>query len=164
MAWWEETKRYIQHSGLTDPEQERAPRTVWEFLENAFLHDAVDVLYFWVGLFTYIYFFIVAFLYLGALSSIDTVALKIVYALQEPYLGAVGMYTILKEARKRTQKLTRSRHYGEFFVIGWLALFLVSALCAVFFDAYAFDLLLKLIITISISVGIIYIGGVVHKP
>ncbi len=162
MAWWDEIKNYIERSGLENPTEEHA-KSIWEMLEEIFFEDAVDILYFWLGVFTYLYFFAVALLYLGALSSFDTVASKILYALEEPYLGAVGIYTILKESRKRKNN-SKPRHLGEIFVIGWIALFVISILLAIFSDTYTFNKTLELIMTLSLSIGIIYVGGAIHKP
>ncbi len=163
MPWWHDLKNYIQKSGVEDPNTGRE-RTIWEMFDDVFFNDAVDILYFWLGIFTHLYFFLAAFLYIGALSSVDTVASKLVGALAEPYLGAVGIYTILKEARKRNTKYARPRHHGEVYVIGWLVLLVVSSVLAIFLDAYTFNKSLELIITIALSVGLIYLGGVVHRP
>lgn len=123
----------------------------------------MDILYFFLGIFTYVYLFAIAFLYLSGVSSFDTVASKLIRALAEPYLGAVGIYTILKESRKRRYAIS-SRHKGELFVIGWLGLLALAALFATFFKFYTFTKTLELIIMLSLSIGIIYIGGVVHRP
>ena len=163
MVWWNEIKNYLQKSGVDDPDGDRE-RTIWEIIDDVFFNDAVDILYFWLGIFTHLYFFLVAFLYVGALSSVDTVASKLVKALAEPYLGAVGIYTILKESRKRDKKNAFPRHHGEAYVVGWLVLLVASSTLAIFFDAYTFNKSLELIITIALSVGLIYLGGVVHRP
>ncbi len=162
MAWWEEIKSYLQKSGIDSPREDNA-KTIWEMLEEVFFNDAVDILYFWLGVFTYVYFFAVALLYLGAISSYEIVATKILLALAEPYLGAVGIYTILKETRKR-KRTKKPRHWGEIFVVAWIALFVISIFLAFFFKEYTFNRTLELIMTLSVSIGIIYIGGEIHKP
>lgn len=162
MAWWEETTEYLYESGLDDP-QSRAPQTFFQRLNNVFFQEAVDVLYFFLGIFTYVYLFAIAFLYLSGVSGFDTVATKLIRALAEPYLGSVGIYTILKESRKRRYGIT-SRHRGEFFVMGWLGLLALSAFLALVSGFYTFTKTLELIIMLSLSVGIIYMGGAVHKP
>lgn len=161
MAWWEETTQYIHESGLNDPRG--TPKTFWQRLNDVFFQEAVDVLYFFLGIFTYVYLFAIAFLYLSGVSGFDTVATKLIRALAEPYLGAVGIYTILKESRKRRYGIT-SRHLGEFFVIGWLALLGLSSLLALVSSFYTFTRALELIIMLSLSIGIIYVGGAVHRP
>jgi len=163
MAWWEETTEYIYESGLEDPNQRRLPLTLWERINEVFFGETVDILYFFLGIFTYVYLFAIAFLYLSGVSSFDTVASKLIRALAEPYLGAVGIYTILKESRKRRYALS-SRHRGEIFVIAWLALFALTSILAIFTKFYTFTRTFELIIMLSLSLGIIYIGSVVHRP
>ncbi len=163
MAWWEETTEYIYESGLEDPNQRRLPLTLLERINEIFFGETVDILYFFLGIFTYVYLFAIAFLYLSGVSSFDTVASKLIRALAEPYLGAVGIYTILKESRKRRYALS-SRHRGEIFVIAWLALFALTSILAIFTKFYTFTKTFELIIMLSLSLGIIYIGSVVHRP
>ncbi|KKT28868.1 hypothetical protein A3G55_02035 [Candidatus Giovannonibacteria bacterium RIFCSPLOWO2_12_FULL_44_25] len=162
MAWWEETTNYIYESGLED-KRNNAPKTFWQRLNDIFFQEAVDALYLFLGIFTYVYLFAIAFLYLSGVSSFDTVATKLIRALAEPYLGAVGIYTILKESRKRRYALY-SRHWGEFFVIGWLGLLTISSGLALISGFYTFTKTLELIIMLSLSIGIIYVGGAVHRP
>src|SRR3990167_11378572 len=163
MAWWEETTDYIYESGLEDPHQRKLPLTLMERINDIFFKETVDALYLFLGIFTYVYLFAIAFLYLSGVSSFDTVATKLIRALAEPYLGAVGIYTILKESRKRRYALY-SRHWGEFFVIGWLGLLTISSGLALISGFYTFTKTLELIIMLSLSIGIIYVGGAVHRP
>ena len=163
MAWWDEFFSYIKSSGLEDPNQEPSVKTLWERISDVFFQETVDILYFFLGIFTYLYFFAVAFLYLSGASSFDSVGAKIIRALAEPYLGAVGIYAILKETRKRRYALT-SRHWGEFFVFVWIFLLIGSSLLAIFSEHYVFNRTLELIITLSLAIGLIYIGSVIHRP
>lgn len=163
MAWWEETTEYIYESGLEDPSQRKLPLTLLDRINEVFFRETVDLLYFFLGIFTYVYLFAIAFLYLSGVSSFDTVATKLIRALAEPYLGAVGIYTILKESRKRRYAIS-SRHRGEIFVLAWLALLTLTSILAIFTKFYTFTKTFELIIMLSLSLGIIYIGGVVHRP
>ena len=164
MVWWKDTTQYIYESGLDDPDQKPVKiSSFWERINDIFFQEAVDALFFFLGIFTYIYLFAVAFIYLSGISSVDSIASKILKALAEPYLGGVGIYTILKEARKRRYALS-SRHWGEFFVMAWLGLLAICSLLAVISPFYTFTHTLELMITVSLSIGIIYIGSAVHKP
>lgn len=162
MIWWHHIREYIDKSGIDNPEKKKL-KSIWEMLEDVFFQNAVDALYFWLGIFTYLYFFTVAFLYLAGLSFHENLSTKIVMALAEPYLGAVAIYTILKETKKRKAGAL-SRHWGEIFVILWILLLLSAALLALFTKTYVFNKTLELIIKLSLSVGIIYIGGAIHRP
>ena len=143
MAWWDELTEYLRESGL--------------------YYESVDILYFCLWGFTHFYLLAVALLYLSGASDFDTNITKVIRALAEPYLGAVGIYTILKESRKRRYGIA-SRHKGEIFVILWMLLFILSAMLALATDIYSFNRTLELITMLSFSIGVIYIGGVVHKP
>jgi len=163
MAWWEETTSYIYESGVEDPNKSLEQQTLWDKVNEVFFRETVDILFFFLGIFTYVYLFAVAFLYFSGVSSFDTVASKLINSLAEPYLGAVGIYTIVKESRKRRYSLT-SRHWGEFFVIAWLGLLVIASILAMLFKFYTFTKTFELIIKLSLSIGIIYIGSVVHRP
>lgn len=166
MIWWHNIKEYIDKSGVEEQNSidgNGKLKSLWEMFEDIFFQNTIDALYFWLGIFTYLYFFTIAFLYLAGLSFYESFTTKIVSSLAEPYLGAVAIYTILKEARKRKTK-TFSRHWGEIFVIMWLLLLLVSATVALFSKTYIFNETLELIIKLALSVGIIYTGGIIHKP
>lgn len=161
MAWWEEITGYLESSGLEGSEGQN--KSFWKKLNDIFFQETVDMLYFCLGAFTYIYLFAVGFLYLSGVSSFDTVASKLIRALAEPYLGAVGIYTILKESRKRRYAIT-SRHWGEMFVFLWLGLLGSASILAMFSKFYTLTRTFELIITVTLSIGIIYVGSVVHKP
>lgn len=166
MIWWHQIKEYIDRTGVDEPNkssEEKKLKSLWEMFEDVFFKNAIDALYFWLGIFTYLYFFLAGFLYLAGVSFFENISTKIIQALAEPYLGAVAIYTILKETRKRKAN-TPSRHRGEIFVILWIALLLISSAVALFFKAYVFNDTLELIIKLALSVGIIYVGGVIHKP
>lgn len=162
MIWWHHIKEYIDKSGIENPD-EKNPKSLWEMFEDIFFRNTIDALYFWLGIFTYLYLFLVGFLYLGGFSFYESLSTKIIQSLAEPYLGAVAIYTILKETKKRKVGAP-SRHWGEIFVILWILLFLVSSFAALFSDFYVFNNTLKLIITIALSIGIIYVGGAIHRP
>ena len=162
MAWWEDTTQYIYESGL-DSAKKNEPKTIWERINEIFFKETVDILFFFLGVFTYVYFFAIAFLYLSGVSGFENIATKLIRSLAEPYLGAVGVYTILKETRKRRYAL-EARHFGEFFVIGWLALLVLASGLSMFTKFYTFTKTLELIIMLSVSIGIIYVGSIVHRP
>lgn len=166
MVWWKDSTEYIYETGLEpegNPQEKKQPKSFWDRIYDIFFQEAVDILYFFLGVFTYIYLFAVAFLYLSGVSSFDTISSKIIRALAEPYLGAVGIYTILKETRKRRYAIS-PRHWGEFFVIAWLCLLALASFLTVISPFYTFTHTLELIITLTLSIGIIYIGSAVHKP
>ena len=131
---------------------------------NAALNkEAIDWLYFWLGSFTNIYLFTLAVFFFTQVAGEWKVLSGFLEALQEPYLGAVGIYVVLKEIRKRRYGLT-SRHRGEIFVFLWSLLLFISSIFVAFSSLYDFDGIYKLIITNSIATMLVYIAGLINRP
>lgn len=126
-------------------------------------HYAIDWLYLWLGLFTHLYGISVTILFFAQAADKWPKFVGFLMALQEPYLGALGVYVVLKEIRKRHHHLD-SRHFGELFVFLWMLLLLSSSLFVLILPEYHFDSLYRLIITNSLATLIIYIGGILHRP
>ena len=124
-----------------------------------------QVIIFYLGLsaFTYFYFIAVAVLYFGQFWNFYPRLSFLASVFSEPYIGAVAVYTLLKEYRKKI-KCSGSFHRGEIFVGAW-ALMLFAAIVFTFFSKnYNFDEPFKIIVQTSLAVFLIYAGSVVHKP
>lgn len=126
-------------------------------------HRAVDWLYFWLGLSTHLYGATATVLFFARAGSEWPVLAGLLGAFQEPYLGGLGVYVVLKEIEKR-RRGSPSRHYGEYFVIAWMGLLFVSTMFVLFFAEYHFDAVYKVIITNSLATLVIYIGGFINRP
>lgn len=125
--------------------------------------SVIDRLYFWLGLFTNVFLVGTAVAFFIDLASSFPVTEKLIDALTEPYLGALGVYTVLKEiAKHRTGR--RALHRGEWYVVAWLLLLAVSTSAVALTDQYRFDLVYRLIITNSLAALMIYIGSRIHRP
>lgn len=130
---------------------------------SAIYESIVDLLFYVIGFFTYLYFLSFAYLFFFHQSPNYPLAVKIMHALSEPYLGSVGIYVILKELRKARYNLS-GRHKGEVFVFSWTALLIASLILVIFSSNFSFDILVSDIITISLALLVIYVGGIIHKP
>lgn len=126
-------------------------------------HAAVDFLYFSLGVFTHLYGAMLTLLFFAKAGSDFPAAVGVLAALENPYMGALGVYVLLKEVRKRFHQ-EDSRHYGEYFVAAWSILLLVSTLLTLFTHYYSFDIVYKLILSNSIATIVFYIGGLIHRP
>lgn len=158
MAWWHIITEFLRESIF-----KKANRKINVGANVAFKKEAIDWLYFWLGSFTNIYLFtLTAFFFTGAYGEWKILS-GFLEALQEPYLGAVGIYVVLKEIRKRRYGLT-SRHRGEIFVFLWGLLLFISSLFVVFVPFYNFDEVYKLIITNSLATILIYIASLINRP
>lgn len=160
MSWWIAIIEYLR-----EPEDGQSNGKIsWKkAVTKALAESAVDFLYYIVGFFTSLYFFLAAYLFFIGGGKYHEIAVKIFDALSEPYLGSVGIYVILKEIRKRQSKV-KSKHFGEYFVYLWLVLFLVVLGFIWFLPNYHFDELMGAITTVTLASLVIYTGGIIHKP
>lgn len=125
--------------------------------------NAVDWLYWWLGAFTHCYVVTVAVLFFTRASGGWPTLEGILGALQEPYLGALGVYVVLKEIRKRRHQI-KIPHHGEYFVAVWIVLLIISTALVVTSPAFRFNEVYKIILTNSLATLIIYIGSLIAKP
>lgn len=159
MAWWSYIRDYLSRSILKHPD-EREGDLVLDHV--ALKHWSVDALYFVLGIFTHIYGAALTILFFLQTSGNFPIIVSILDAFQEPYLGGLGVYVVLKEVRKHYHK-NQSRHYGEYFVIAWLFLVVLSTVSILFFSAYRFDEVYKMILTNGLATFIIFLGGIIHR-
>ena len=160
MSWWISIVEYLRD---TENGNSNGRFSLKKTIIKALAESAVDFLYYIVGFFTALYFFIAAYLFFNGGGSYHDIAVRIFGSLSEPYLGSIGIYVILKEIRKRQLK-TKSKHLGEYFVYSWLALFLTALVFIWLFPNYYFDELMGAITTIALASLVIYTGGLIHKP
>ncbi|MBI2628238.1 MAG: hypothetical protein HYW71_02285 [Candidatus Niyogibacteria bacterium] len=127
------------------------------------IYRQVIIFYFGLSAFTYFYFITIAVLYFGRFWNSYPTLSFLVSVFSEPYIGAVAVYTLLKEYRKKI-KHSGSFHRGEVFVGAWALMLFASIILTFFSKNYHLDELFKIIVQISVAAILIYIGGVVHKP
>ena len=158
MAWWHIIQEFLQKSFSQKADDGVSPEA------NASLKkEAIDWLYFWLGSFTNIYLFTLTAFFFTRAEEEWKILGGFLEAFQEPYLGAVGIYVVLKEIKKNRYGLM-SRHRGEIFVFLWGLLLFISSVFVAFSSFYGFNDVYKLIITNSIATILIYIAGLIHKP
>lgn len=162
MVWWQNFINYwLWLKSRTNGNGENP--SVRLAVYNAVFESVVDLLFYVIGLYTWLYLLGFIYLFFIDSSAYHALYVKIADALAEPYLGAVGIYVVLKEIRKRRYNMP-SRHFGEFFVFAWFLL-LITALGAVIFSPiFEFDNLMSDIITISLALLVIYVGGLIYRP
>lgn len=162
MAWWYFLKEFLYRTVLKRP-GEREEGDDEASAHIALRHRAVDWLYLGLGIFTHLYVAATALIFFAYAGGDWPVLVGTLGALQEPYLGGLGVYVVLKELEKRRHNWP-SRHYGEYFVTAWMGLLFISTLFVLFFSDYRFDAVYKMIVTNSLATLVIYIGGLISKP
>ena len=125
--------------------------------------EATDWIFILLGAFTYIYLTLLAVVFFGRLAGITPKLFVVLDVLKEPYLGTLGIYVLLKEVRKR-RKIYPSRYWGELFVIFWMSFGVIATVLTVFSPSFNFDVVYKTILTNSLVVILIYLGGLINKP
>jgi len=128
-----------------------------------FRRTTIDHLYRWLGVFTALYLILISFEFFLNLHLRYPTLERLLDALAEPYLGALAVYTVLKEVRKRREG--RSRGYrGEWYVAAWLVLLAVTTAAVMFTARYQFDVVFGLILGNSLASLMIYLGSRLHRP
>ena len=159
MAWWSYLREFLTRSILKLPGEKEGD----EILDHVALrHWSVDALYFALGAFTHVYGITLTILFFSQAGGDYPIFVSILDAFQEPYLGGLGVYVVLKEVRKRYHQ-DQSQHHGEFFVAAWFLLMAISTLSILSLPAYHFDAVYKMILTNGLATFIIYLGGVIHR-
>ncbi|MBI2122446.1 MAG: hypothetical protein HYT98_05020 [Candidatus Sungbacteria bacterium] len=131
--------------------------------EEMLRREAVDWLYYGLGIFTYCYLAILSVFFFLNLDGLYPVVFIFLDALQEPYLGALGVYVLLKEVRKR-RRAYPSRYFGELFVVLWVAILFFATLAILVSDNFHFGETYRIIFINSVAAVIILIGSLINKP
>lgn len=131
--------------------------------EEMLRREAVDWLFRALGIFTYLYMAVLAGFFFFSLQGSYPVVFLFLDAMQEPYIGAVGIYVLLKEIRKR-RRAYPSRYFGELFVALWSVLIFTATFSALFLSHYRFDDIYRIIFVNSAAAILIFIGSIINKP
>ncbi len=161
MAWW-------THILLLGSEPERK---AYFYEENVFVglyHSVrkivrrriIDILYVVLSIFTYVYL-ILSILTFFFHRHLPDSFLFIVETLGDPYLGALGVYIVVKEiARRRGLLPHRSR--GEMFATAWLVFFLAASATIFLSAEYVLDEAYKIIVTNTFASFVIRISSILR--
>ena len=133
-----------------------------ELCESKLRREATDWLFIVLSVFTYIYLAVLAVVFFGGFAKNQRSVFFFLDTLQDPYLGALGIYVILKEVRQRRREHP-SRYLGELFVVLWAAFGAVATIMVFFLPQYGFDDIYKIILVNSAVVLLIFIGSLVNK-
>lgn len=120
---------------------------------------AVDRLYLWLGLFTNAYLLLIAAEFFSSLHLRYPAVERLLEAFSEPYLGALAVYVVLKEIRKRRSSSPIPAHRGEWFVYSWLGLLVLTTLAVTLTERYHFDAVYQAVIQNSLAALTIFLGA-----
>ena len=155
MAWWTEIL-FLKNRYVTE-DNELGAFSAFRRAIRAYLYEKfVDALHVLLAIFTYGYMAaaIIAFFWQ---ESAPAAFPYMVEVLADPYLGALGIYLIVKEIEIRRGNIKRRR--GEFFVVAWFMFLLVATASVYFFERYnPENEIYKTIVTDSSAAILIRIG------
>lgn len=163
MAWWTELLFFrggIQYDieDFTIQEENfgaRVRRLLHEYLKENF----VDILYYLLSIFTYLYLAATILVFFFEHNLPRSIPF-IVDTLSEPYLGALGVYVVVKEIERRRGRQIK-RRWGELFAHIWI-LFLITASSTVYFsENYHLSPLYQTVVTNALAALIIRIGTII---
>lgn len=165
MAWWTNMLFF----GWEKPEEENKGTTQKEesifalfrrALKDYIYKHFVTLLYYLLSILTYLYLglsIITFFFHRYVPKSFP----YIIDALSEPYLGALGIYVVIKEIERRREKKLQ-KHWGELFTITWLIFFITATFFAYFSEEYRLGTVYKTVVTNALAAIIIRIGTLIR--
>jgi len=157
MAWWIHFLFYNKHYDTL--KEGRGFVGLYQVLVR-YLHDRfINVVYIILSVLTYLYLFLSVLTFFFA-RHVPPVFSSIVETLSEPYLGALGVYIIVREIEKRRGYIRSNRK--EHFIFFWLLFSIIATLLISFSEYYYANELYKTIVTNTLATIIIRIGMLVR--
>lgn len=165
MAWW----THILFFGRNTLEEENKSTTQKEETIFAVFRRAVKELIY-ENFLTFLYYLLSFFTYLYLGLSIITFFLPrqvpqsfpyVIDTLSEPYLGALGIYVVVKELERRRGKDSQ-KHWGEYFTATWFLFFIAATILTYFSENYELGGLYKTVVTNALAAIIIRIGTLIR--
>lgn len=162
MAWWTD----IMFLGRVLEERQRTGKeeNIFVFLARAirrvFYENLVDTLHVLLTFLTYAYLSasIVGFFFQQYVPSIF---ISLVSTFAEPYLGALGVYVVVNEIRRRNGHAPHPR-LATVFVSLWFMFLGISTVLVYFEHSYPFNGIYRTIITNSFAAMVIRIGAMLR--
>jgi len=156
MAWWNhllftDSPSVIQKEANL---QEELPLGLFRRAIRQYLYENfIDILYIALFTFTYLYLglAIVTFFFEARVPHIFP---NIIETLSEPYLGALGIYVIVKEIERRRGKMVQ-RLWGELFAVVWFFFFVTASILILFSNQYHVSMIYKNVVTNALAAIII---------
>lgn len=158
MTWWTHLLFFGRYPEVEPHTSEKEEHTFVAFrraLKQYLYENFIDLLYVFLSIFTYFYLgiSIVAFFFPAGLPPSIPYIIDI---LSEPYLGALGVYVVVKEIERRRGHIKKRR--GELFATLWFVFLMVATFLTYFSEQYQLSQVYKNIATNALAALIIRIG------
>jgi len=163
MAWWTDIIFFRRRFEEIKTQENGSNLFVRLFcvFRRTFYDNFIDTLHNVLVVATYAYFGanITIFFFQGSLSRNF---ISIVETFSEPYLGALGIYIVVNEIRRRRGKNVHP-HFSTAFATSWMILLLVSTVLVYLGDTYHFNTVYRTIVTNSFAAFIIRLGFILGR-
>lgn len=163
MAWWTYILFSNGYSSLKRRGQTRSKSLFAVFkhvLQEHTKERFVDFLYFFLSILTYLYLGLTIITFFFE-SYVPNALLITVETLSEPYLGALGIYVVVKEIERR-----RGRHisyrWGDLFAALWIIFLVTATILTYVSEHYHVSVIYKTIVTNALAALIIRIGTILR--
>lgn len=130
-------------------------------LRKVFYDNFVDTLHHVLVVATYAYL-ISNFAIFFFQKLLSQTFISLVETFSEPYLGALGIYIVVNEVRRRRGKNVHP-YFSTIFATSWMFLLLVSTALVYFADTYHFNAVYRTIVTNSFAAFIIRLGTILGR-
>lgn len=130
-------------------------------VRRALYDNFIDTLHFGLLCATYAYLAagVAAFFFQGLFPRAFP---SLVEAFSEPYLGALGVYIVVNEIRRRRGKKVHP-HFSSIFAGVWLAFLVTASFFVYFSEAYHFDEAYRVVMANSFAAFIIRLGAILGR-
>ena len=163
MAWWTHILFFRRQLEIQEDANSKDGGyfAVFGRAVKQYIYDnLIDLLYIFLSIFTYVYLgiSIVTFFFEEAVPKSFP---HIVDILSEPYLGALGIYVVVKEVERRRGKI-QTKRWGEAFTAIWFLFFITATLLTFFSESYHLEGIYKTVVTNALAAIIIRIGTILR--
>lgn len=163
MAWWTHILFFSGHTLWKGegPTKSKSLFAVFKLVLQEYIKERfVDFLYLFLSIFTYLYLglTILTFFFESYIPRSFSITVE---TLSEPYLGALGIYVVVKEIEHR-----RGRHiayrWGDLFAALWMIFLIIATILTYVSEHYHVSIIYKTIVTNALAALIIRIGTILR--
>lgn len=162
MAWWTYLLffRPLAGSDIQTNQEENVLAVLKRVLKDYIYNNFVDILYVFLGIITYCYLALTVTAFFFE-QSVPRIIPRLVDLFSEPYLGALGIYVVVREVEHRRGKHVKNR-WGDLFAAAWFILLVVATVLTYVSENYHITGVYKAVVTNALAALIIRIGTILR--
>ncbi|MBI4114851.1 MAG: hypothetical protein HY445_03350 [Candidatus Niyogibacteria bacterium] len=157
MAWWTHIL-FINGNNSSRRKRGGILNATYSIAQSYLKARVIDILYVAFAIFTYLYIFLSAISFFFH-DKTPSAILFLIEALSDPYLGALGLYIVIRDIeRRRKTKNKKKKSKSELFVPLWVFFLVCASLFLFFVPNEVLHGLYKIIVTNAVAAVIMRIG------